>query len=235
MEQEPDVRRSEFENVRELLDLHDGEVLCDMPSGGGYVHRYLEGRRVDVISIETSRAFYDLCERTPSVERHLCSLDDTPLADDSVDAVMSLAGLHHLSDRPAVYREARRILRPGGRIVLADVAKGSAVDGFLNDFVHEHNSMGHEGDFLDDTTRLELEDAGFEVTVVETRQYTWHFSSARAMAEYCRMLFGVDKCSANAVRQGIDKHLGYRETSTACELNWALAFFLARKPAARPR
>ena len=232
MRLEPDARRAEFENVLGLLDLRDGEWLCDMPSGGGYVHQYLGGRRVNVISIETSRAFYDLCQRTPSIERHLCALDATPLEAGRVDAVMSLAGLHHLRDRPAVYREAHRILRPGGRIALADVRTGSTVDPFLNEFVHANCSMGHDGNFLDDSTSSELETAGFDVEVFEMRRFAWRFGSARAMAEYCRMLFGIDRCGVDTVLEAIEQMLGYREVKGTCEMNWELLFVLARKPLA---
>jgi hypothetical protein len=52
------------------------------------------------------------------------------------------------------------VLRPGGRLSILEVPVGAATDGFLNDFVDRHNSMGHEGRFVDGSFRVDLAAAG---------------------------------------------------------------------------
>jgi len=224
----PGARRHEFANTLAFLDLRPGETLCDMPSGGGYVHAFLpEG--VDLVSIETSRVFYEQCgERSPG-RRHLSALDSLPLSDASVDAVMSLAGLHHLDDRTGPFREAFRILRPGGRACFADAQAGSPVAHFLNGFVHEHSSMGHTGRFLDDAARRELEAVGFRMAAVEARKYAWEFPDAASMVDYCRDLFGIDRADADDIHDGITRILGVEERA-GCHMSWELLFLLAVKP-----
>ncbi|MEZ5140807.1 MAG: hypothetical protein R2711_19140 [Acidimicrobiales bacterium] len=63
--------------------------------------------------------------------------------------LVSIAGIHHETDhRPCSALAAG--LAPGGRLVLADVAAGSAPARFLDGFVGDHNGHGHAGTYLGD-------------------------------------------------------------------------------------
>ena len=99
---------------------------------------------------------------------------------------------------------------------MAEVREGSGVAGFLNEFVHTHSSMGHEGLFFDASLRDDFTAAGFEVGLCEVRSYPWVFPDAEAMARYCVLMFGIDRATPDEVRQGIEKHLGYREARGIC-------------------
>jgi SAM-dependent methyltransferase len=57
-----------------------------------------------------------------------------PLADESADAVMLVSMLHHVEDPPAALAEARRILRPGGRLVLMAFTREDVASLWLSDY-----------------------------------------------------------------------------------------------------
>ena len=226
----PLARQQEFEQVIQLSDLQDDQIICDVPSGGCYLKNFIQ-QKVKLFSVETSEQFLRCSQPSEENNTLLCQdLGHISLMDETIDRAISLAGSHHLENRPAFYQDVRRILKPGGIFCLADVCKGSGVDGFLNTFVDQHNSMGHEGDFLDDTTQLELRQAGFDVPLSQVMAYHWHFQTIAAMVDGCRLLFGIDQASHDQILGAISDYLGYQATHEGCLMNWELYFFQAVKP-----
>ncbi|WP_420456878.1 class I SAM-dependent methyltransferase [Rubrivirga sp.] len=226
----PEARRHEFALVLDAARLCPGDVVVDMPSGGGYLRDWIGTEGVEVVAIETTQAFYDQCPERPGLQRRLSPLDQTGLPDASADVVISLAGLHHVDDKAGVFAEVHRILQPGGRFVAADVRAGSRVEGFLDTFVDAHNSMGHTGTFVDDGFRAALAGAGFEVARDETAAYPWVFGSADEMVDCCTLMFGLDRATPDHVRSGIAEWLGSTEAD-GCEMNWELQILVASRPA----
>jgi SAM-dependent methyltransferase len=227
----PKARQEEFEWAIRYAQLTDGARVCDIPSGGCYLQDWLS-QSVDLVAVETSDEFVACAGNTEdSYTILVCdSLGDVPLESDSVDRAISLAGSHHLEDRPAFYGEVQRILKPRGIFALADVQEGSGADGFLNTFVDQHNSMGHKGDFLRPDTAQELEAAGFEVLQQAPVDYHWRFDARDHMVEFCKLLFGIDQASDDQILHAIEHYLGYEELDRTVCMNWSLFFFQAMKP-----
>jgi hypothetical protein len=108
-----------------------------------------------------------------------------------------------------------------------EVARGSLVDSFLNSFVDAHNSMGHVGRFVDVLFRSELETVGFRIARDELCRYTWDFLDEDTMAEFVRLLFGLDQADRATVLGGLADFLGYRCRDDVCQLNWEMQRLLA--------
>jgi ubiquinone/menaquinone biosynthesis C-methylase UbiE len=215
----PSARQKEFSLAIEAAQLENGDMLCDAPSGGGYLSQYLpQDLNLQVVAVDPSEGF-----SSNGAQVVLAPLDDLPLKDGSCDAVLSVAGLHHVEDRLAVFSELRRVVRTGGRLCILEVARGSISDPFLNEFVDSHCSTGHVGRFVDQGFRVDLNSAGFMIRRDQLLEYSWCFESEEIMSKFVRLLFGLDKASLEEVRQGISHYLGYKRCdSGGCDMNWAL-------------
>lgn len=227
----PEARREEFRALLTRARPACDEVMLDIPSGGGYMPYYIEESMPRLIFMETAEAFYRHCPAGFRMERHLGDLEALPLEDGSVDVAVSLAGSHHLPDFEAVWREIHRVLRPGGRFILADVRSGNQIDEFLNGFVNQYNSDGHEGRFIDEERLAELTRAGFAIEKVEDVAYPWHFGNRDEMTHFVKLLFGLDKADSPTILGGVERILGIAEKADCVEMNWALCFVTAARPA----
>jgi SAM-dependent methyltransferase len=214
----PSARHAEFEAAIAPLEGYEG-LLCDMPSGGGYLAAHLpSGMRY--LGVDPSDDFIDACPL--GLERIKADVTNVPRADGSVDCLVSLAGLHHEADLGAVFAEMRRLLKPGGRAVIADAAVGTAPARFLNGFVDRNNPMGHDGHFLDERTPAFLEEAGFTIADDRLLQTPWRFDSREEAGAFCRQLFGMPSLTPEAVAEAMEREIGFVRSRGGLHLKWEL-------------
>lgn len=225
MQRMPEARGEEFRKLLELADLRPGETVCDFPSGGGYLARFLT-TPVELVLLETSEQFLR-CAASAVADRRLLVRDGRfPLASASVDCCLSMAGLHHVEDKTAVFREVARCLKPGGRFVLADAEVDSPVARFLDEFVGTYCETGHSGLFLGPSTVDELTSVGFDVVVDRRIDYCWRFDSPADTAEFCRLLFGLSQVSDATILEELQRRLGLDRSAGRCDVNWELRFLV---------
>lgn len=213
------ARLAEFAAVLEPLHGRPVGLLCDLPSGGGYLAEHLP-QGMDYVGVDPSDDFIEACP--PGLRRIQATVTEVPLADASVDFVISLAALHHEPDLSAVFGEMRRLLKPGGRAVLADVAAGTRPATFLNGFVDRHNPMGHEGHFLDETLGRLLESAGFTIADDRLLETPWRFDSAEQAGGFCRELFWMPELTTEAVAEAMAREIGLDQAEGSTRVRWVL-------------
>jgi len=220
----PRARDAEFNAVLDPIRDRPQGLVCDTPSGGGYLAEYLP-EALDYIAIDPATDFF--VEWPRPLQRLLAEITNVPLADQSVDFVVSLAGLHHEPSLAKVFTEMRRLLRPGGRVVLADVAVNTRPATFLNGFVAENCPLGHDGKFLDEATASVLEEAGFGL--VEDRLLTvpWTFANLDEAGEFCRHLFGMTGLDAASVSEAMHREIGFEFEDGQPRLQWVLRRIVA--------
>lgn len=152
-------RATKYKLVREFLGNSLG-IAADIGCGPGVFARYMSLRGKRVIGLDVDR---ESLERVKSRHRSLHNadfaaaiVDSLPLADECLDTALFLEVLEHLVDDGAALREIRRVLRPGGKLVLSVPVPPGEVD--------EDSPWGHkrEGYELPEIVRL-LAANGLEV------------------------------------------------------------------------
>ncbi|MCU7727716.1 class I SAM-dependent methyltransferase [Actinoplanes sp. KI2] len=111
------------EAIAQHVDLGPGARLLDLGSGTGSWSRALRGwwPRAEVIGVEPSAAMRERAGQPPALPG---SAEAIPLDDASVDAVWLSTVVHHIPDLAAAAREVRRVLRPGGPVLIRSAFAG---------------------------------------------------------------------------------------------------------------
>jgi ubiquinone/menaquinone biosynthesis C-methylase UbiE len=119
--------------LREALEGAPGRRLADVGGGTGNYARALRDEGWDPVVIDREPAMLARAA-AKGLETIAADAQRLPLADASVDAAMLVSMLHHVEDPPAALGEARRILRPGGRLALMVFTREDLEDLWLSDY-----------------------------------------------------------------------------------------------------
>ena len=167
-------------NPTATADLKAGEVVLDLGSGAG-VDVFLAANKVGptgkAIGVDMTKEMIDKAKRIAAnhgyqnVEFRLGEMENLPVEDESVDAIISNCVVNLSPDKSKVFEEAYRALKPGGRLTVSDIVSEKALP---DEIRTDSNAWACcIGGALEQREYLEkIKGAGFEdVMVVSSREF----------------------------------------------------------------
>jgi ubiquinone/menaquinone biosynthesis C-methylase UbiE len=157
-------------NPTALASLKEGEVVLDLGSGAGidcFLAAGKVGEKGKVIGVDMTSEMLERARENASksgyanVEFRLGEIENLPVADNSVDVVISNCVINLSPEKGRVFKEAYRVLKPGGRVMISDIVLLKELPDIVT------NSMAaYVGCIAGATTKQEylanIEAAGFE-------------------------------------------------------------------------
>ncbi len=168
-------------NPTALAELKGGEVVLDLGSGGG-IDVFLAANKVGengkVIGVDITEEMVAIAKKNAekgkysNVEFKLGEIEDLPIEDESIDVIISNCVINLTPQKLVAYKEAFRVLKQGGRILVSDlVTEGEIPEEIRRSFQAWSDCIAgamEKQDYLDT-----IKESGFgEVEIIEQQYYT---------------------------------------------------------------
>ncbi len=183
-------------NPRAIASLRPGEVVIDLGSGGGF-DCFLAAAEVGqggrVIGIDMTPDMLSKARRNADIGRYdnvefrLGEIEHLPVADNTADVIISNCVVNLSPDKPQVFREAYRVLKPGGRLAISDVVASAELPPEMRADPVLHSACV-AGASLIDALEAMLLAAGFEAIRIEpkdeSREFIRDWAPGRGVEDY---------------------------------------------------
>jgi ubiquinone/menaquinone biosynthesis C-methylase UbiE len=163
-----------------LASLKEGETVLDLGSGGGFdcfLASKIVGRKGKVIGVDMTEEMLARARanaekgRYDNVEFRLGDIEALPVEDNSVDIIISNCVINLVPSKEKAFREAFRVLRPGGRLMVSDIVLKKKLPDFIKQSIEAY--VGCVAGALRKDKYLDvIKSAGFEdVCVIEESDF----------------------------------------------------------------
>jgi SAM-dependent methyltransferase len=213
-------------NPTATANLRPGEVVLDLGCGGG-LDVFLAAAKVGptgrVIGLDMTPEMLELAHRNAAkgnngqgftnVEFHRATIDRLPLPDGSVDCVISNCVINLAPDKPAVFREIARVLKPAGRLAVSDIALKKPLPAEISQDVMAYVGCIAGAVLIEEYGR-QITEAGFAaVDIIDTRADLNAYAKIENQAACCSpppsdlALVEASCCSSEPADPGLHRRL----------------------------
>ena len=183
-------------NPKAIAALKSGELVVDLGAGGGFdcfLAAQEVGRSGHVIGVDMTPDMLSkargnaLKGRFDNVEFRLGEIEHLPIANASADVIISNCVINLSPDKAQVFREAFRVLKPGGRLAISDIVATADLPGYMrNDPDLIAGCMGNAS-LINDLEKM-MHDAGFEHIRIqpkdESKQFIKDWAPGKNITDY---------------------------------------------------
>lgn len=183
-------------NPQAIAALRRGEVVLDLGSGAGF-DCFLAARQVgpagQVIGVDMTPEMIAKARANAAqaaygnVEFHLGEIEHLPVPESSIDVIISNCVINLSTDKPSVFREAMRVLRPGGRLAVSDVVATAELPADIREDLLLYSACAGGAATVGELQRM-LGDAGFEeiqiVPMDSSREFIRDWAPGRRLEDY---------------------------------------------------
>ena len=158
-----------------IAALKEGEIVLDLGSGGGFdcfLARRQVGESGQVIGVDMTPDMIKLARNNAqksgyvNMEFRLGEIEHLPVADSTIDVIISNCVINLSLDKERVFKEAYRVLKPGGRISISDVVATAPLPQNIRSDLNMISCCIGGAEYVDDIQRM-LENAGFkDITLI---------------------------------------------------------------------
>jgi arsenite methyltransferase len=219
-------------NPTATAHLRPGEVVVDLGSGGGldvFLAAKMVGPEGRAIGIDMTPAMIERARANAAsggytnVEFYQSTIDKIPLPDASVDCVISNCVLNLAPDKPVVFREIARILKPGGRLAVSDIAlKGKLPEAIAQSMAAYVGCIA--GAIRIDDYRTELLAAGFEhVEIVDSGSDLNAYAKVENQSGCCSPAMAEESCCSPVSDMATTLHEELSDLLSKYDVNAAAA------------
>jgi ubiquinone/menaquinone biosynthesis C-methylase UbiE len=180
-----------------LASLKEGEIVLDLGSGAGFdcfLAAKKVGKKGKVIGVDMTPEMLDKGRanakkgKYTNVEFRLGEIENLPVADQSVDVIISNCVINLSPDKRRVFEEAYRVLAPNGRLMVSDIVLLADLPKELKENVQAYTSCVSGAELKEKYINL-IKEAGFkEVKMIDEMNFPIDFIAADATQEFIKTL-----------------------------------------------
>lgn len=164
-------------NPQAIAELKSGETVLDLGSGGGF-DCFLASKQVGdtghVIGVDMTPEMVSQARKNAgkggfaNTEFRLGEIEHLPVANETVDVIISNCVINLSPDKPRVYQEAYRVLKPGGRLAVSDVVAAAELPDSVKQDLDAYSSCVSGASTLSDMEQM-LKQSGFTQINIELK------------------------------------------------------------------
>ena len=195
-------------NPRAIASIRSGETILDLGSGGGFdcfLAAAETGEKGHVIGVDMTPAMISKARDNASrgkyhhVEFRLGEIENLPVANDTVDVIISNCVINLSPNKARVFAEAFRVLKAGGRLAISDVVASTELPETIREDLMLYSGCMAGASLISDLETI-LSDCGFSNIKIspkdESREFIKDWAPGRGVEDY------VLSASIEAVKPG---------------------------------
>jgi len=231
----PNAREEDIGVMKKYLSPKNGETILEVGAGSGFFSGHiadLVGEKGKLIVSDPSEEQLDDVKKLKKKNIKLLQkgAEEINLEENSVDAIWSFGAMHHSFKKKKALKKFNKILQKDGRLILADVFKGSKLAKHFDEKVDKYCITGHKVEFWTDELAEELcKSAGFEKPKIINLNIKWKFKTKEEIGDFLYKIHAMTKTTPEVCLEGAEEILGIEKKNNLYELNWPMKIIITSK------